>query len=494
MKYFLLRDYNNLTNKSHQNTFDIFGCVWWSSRPYSTTHNKDNLAETLTNGNYKILRHLKCNGVFRCANEDCHIISPTPTSKVNPNKDYLCQCTAVMVHIQCEYTAGFWILRHDDKLYGAIIVGSMAHGHPINTFCKTHLNKKELAILTNLIQCNPFKSTRQLLNIPINDNKTTLMANPQMANIDKVAVIKKGILKGMYQDTINAISLYQRDTGHLLKICTESTTIEYADITYQSKDMKEIFQFGKYKGFSTDVTFKVVRDYNCIISMVNVPHLKRSVPILFTFIRGNKEQEYYNHFNTIALMILEEPNCTYKMFREQYRASMDWSRAQYNGFVYVYKTIAVKHFADKFDPEHIHAAVCGCKFHFFRNARKNFADQYKESLTKEEYVRQHDSFMFHIYNLYNTASKRSFEHGMTQITITFPKMESWIEYYRDSVFKFMINNCFLPLSDQYIYEELDSTTNRNEGFHSELYKMGIKYVSLLHFAHLMDILTKGFNH
>ena len=101
--------------------------------------------------------------------------------------------------------------------------------------------------------------------------------------------------------------------------------------------------------------------------------------------------------------------------------------------------------------------------------------------------------MQQVYTLYNTGSRKKFEHAMTQIIFLFPKMETWIEYYRDGVFKYMLNKCFLPIEDQALYMDLDCTTNRNEGFHSEMYRMNIKYVSLMHFAHNMDILTHGFD-
>ena len=37
-----------------------------------------------------------------------------------------------------------------------------------------------------------------------------------MANTNKVTEIKKSILKGMYQDTIDSFGLYQKNTGHFL--------------------------------------------------------------------------------------------------------------------------------------------------------------------------------------------------------------------------------------------------------------------------------------
>ena len=288
-----------------------------------------------------------------------------------------------IVFLQCKYKA-VWMVRHNDALYGAISIGAGVHEHPINTFCKNHLNKKDYAILETLIEANPFKSTRELLIIQLDLKGTTLMANPLMANLDKVTVVRKTILKSMYMDFLNAISLYQKSTSHFLTIIPESTADVYADISYQSKEMRSMYNRGRFQGFSADVTFKVAVNYNVIISLVHVPQLKRSVPILFSFIRGNKEGEFFNHFNLIANMILEYSSCSYDMFRTQFRESMDWSRAQYNGFVHSYKQVALKHFADEYDPLHLRAQVRGCKYHFFnKNAKSNFIDAYKRTLEEK---------------------------------------------------------------------------------------------------------------
>ena len=105
-------------------------------------------------------------------------------------------------------------------------------------------------------------------------------------------------------------------------------------------------------------------NYNVIISLVHVPQLKRSVPILLSFIRGNKEGGFFDHFNLNANIILEYFNCSYDIFKTQFRASMDWSRAQYNGFVHIYKQVALMHFADEYDPLYLRAQVVVIYSHF----------------------------------------------------------------------------------------------------------------------------------
>lgn len=245
IKYFLLQDDGYPDDLDNQNTLDIFGSVWWSSKPYSTSNNKATLTSTLQNNQYKILRHLKCNGVFYCNNNDCTIITPAPTTKINLLKDYTCDCNAVMIYQPCQYKAAFWMLKANDKLYGAVKISGYPHSHLINTFCKNHLNSKDYKLLQTLITQNPFKSTREILNMSYDKYGKTLMANPQMSNCDKITVVKKGILKSIYQDSFNAISLYQKETGHLLKIIPESTSTGYADITYQSNDMRQLFNMGK---------------------------------------------------------------------------------------------------------------------------------------------------------------------------------------------------------------------------------------------------------
>ena len=40
--------------------------------------------------------------------------------------------------------------------------------------------------------------------------------------------------------------------------------------------------------------------------------------------------------------------------------------------------------------------------------------------------------------------------------------------------KYMLNSCFLPEENRDIYDDLDCTTNRNDGFHSEFYKINFK--------------------
>ena len=141
-----------------------------------------------------------------------------------------------------------------------------------------------------------------------------------------------------------------------------------------------LLKYGIRKGFSTVATFKSLAEYYSIISLVCLFKLCRSLPMQFTFVRGNTASDFYGHFTKMAQFIFVLfSSCTYMLFRECLRVSMDWSRAQYNVFAYVFHTIAAAKFSteNKYLWEHIWAQFRGCKFHFYKNARMAFIDLYK---------------------------------------------------------------------------------------------------------------------
>ena len=74
-----------------------------------------------------------------------------------------------------------------------------------------------------------------------------------------------------------------------------------------------------------------------------------------------------------------------------------------------------------------------------------------------------------IFNMYYTGSRYSFENSVTQILAMYPLLTKWLSWYEGNM-KYILNSCFLPIEDADIYNDLDCTTNRNEGFHSELYR------------------------
>ena len=124
-----------------------------------------------------------------------------------------------------------------------------------------------------------------------------------------------------------------REIGRGLLAWQQSTT-QREMFTHSSRLAEQSLQDGRM-GILTDVTFKVFENFYLCTSSIFSTAVGRWVPILWTVLRNQREDDFADHFYHL-FESLQEQDYDLKTIEDMMSGTVDFSQAQRAGFVSAY--------------------------------------------------------------------------------------------------------------------------------------------------------------